>query len=68
MTNEEIQTAIINFDPNKTTDDADPISVLCQIMYCSDRWEPEARIIGNIRAIDISNSIYEILTMLRYND
>src|SRR3546814_13544578 len=35
------------------TDDADPAVVLSVVMYYAGSWQPEARLLGNVRAGDI---------------
>ena len=39
--------------PVASTDDAAPGEVLAALWVCAQAWEPNVRIIGNIRAIDI---------------
>lgn len=44
-------------DATQNTDNANPVAVLAAVLACAESWEPEARIIGNIRASDIARSI-----------
>jgi hypothetical protein len=44
------------------TDDAAPAVVLTQLLICAESWVPEARIIGNIRAGDISRAVRAVLS------
>ncbi len=39
------------------TDNAAPGVVLAQLLVCAESWVPDARIIGDIRAADISRAI-----------
>lgn len=39
------------------TDDAHPNIVWAEILRCAQAWEPEARIIGNVRACDIARAM-----------
>lgn len=41
----------------QNTDQADPVTVLATVLHCAESWEPNARIIGNVRAGDIARSI-----------
>lgn len=43
------------------TDNAAPAVVLAQLVVCAESWVPEARIIGDIRAADISRAIRSLL-------
>jgi phage/plasmid primase-like uncharacterized protein len=43
------------------TDNAAPAVVLAQLVLCADHWVPEARIIGDIRAADISRAVRALL-------
>lgn len=48
------------------TDNADARTVLVAVADCASRWVPDARIIGNIRAIDIvkaCNAATELLAV-----
>lgn len=50
------------------TDDADAYTVLTAVADCARRWEPEARIIGNVRAFDILKACNEATSLLaRHN-
>jgi len=42
------------------TDDADPWTVLASVRACAISWQPDARIIGNVRAGDIARAIQAI--------
>lgn len=42
-------------------DDRDPRMVLLAVLGCADSWVPEARVIGNVRAGDISRAIRSTL-------
>jgi len=42
------------------TDDADPWTVLAAVRACALSWQPDARIIGNVRAGDIAWAIQAI--------
>jgi len=42
------------------TDEADPWTVLAAVRACAISWQPEARIIGNVRAGDIARAIQTI--------
>jgi len=42
------------------TDEADPWTVLAAVRACVISWQPEARIIGNVRAGDIARAIQTI--------
>ena len=44
----------------KNTDDADPWTVLAAVRICALSWEPNARIIGNVRAGDIARAIQAV--------
>lgn len=43
------------------TDNAAPGVVLAQLLVCAESWVPEARIIGDIRAGDISRAVRAVL-------
>lgn len=43
------------------TDNAAPAVVLAQLVACAESWVPEARIIGDIRAADISRAVRALL-------
>ncbi len=43
------------------TDNAAPSVVLAQLLVCAESWVPEARIIGDIRADDISRAVRAVL-------
>jgi hypothetical protein len=43
------------------TDSASAIVVLNQLLICAENWVPDARIIGNIRAGDISRAVRAIV-------
>lgn len=43
------------------TDNAAPAVVLAQLVVCAESWVPEARIIGDIRAADISRAVRALL-------
>lgn len=38
------------------TDDAPAVDVLKELMRCAFSWEPGVRLIGNVRAVDISRA------------
>lgn len=42
------------------TDNASPETVLMELLICATSWQGEARIIGNIRAMDIARAITHI--------
>jgi len=46
------------------TDDADAYTVLTAVADCARRWDPEARIIGNIRAFDILKACNRATSLL----
>ena len=46
------------------TDEADPGTVLRVLAYCAMHWEDNARIIGNIRAVDITRAILQLNRVL----
>lgn len=46
-----------------TTDDADFETVLKEVLICCNAWVPDARIIGNIRAVDIARAVQLALMM-----
>ena len=43
-----------------STDNAPAIDVLRAVRACALAWEPDARILGNVRAIDIARAVAEI--------
>lgn len=40
-----------------STDDAPPAQVLAEVRRCAISWEPEVRLVGNVRAGDIVRAI-----------
>ena len=46
------------------TDDAPSLNVLAAVRVCAASWEPDARIIGNVRAGDIVRSLDEVIDAL----
>jgi hypothetical protein len=48
------------------TDNADARIILEALKVCAEGWEPEARILGNVRACDIVHAITEILKPKTY--
>lgn len=40
----------------KDTDEADAITVLAAVRHCADSWDGSARLLGNVRARDISRA------------
>ncbi|MEM8576116.1 MAG: hypothetical protein AAGF48_16020 [Pseudomonadota bacterium] len=51
------------------TDDAPAYDVLVAVALCAAAWEPEVRIIGNVRAGDILRSCNRATTLLaRHGD
>ncbi len=46
------------------TDDADAYTVLVAVADCARRWVPDARIIGNVRAVDILKACNEATSLL----
>lgn len=50
------------------TDDAPVAEVLMAIRTCAFAWEPGARIIGNIRAVDISRACDKALWALQFTE
>lgn len=46
------------------TDGADAYTVLVAVADCARRWEPDARIIGNVRAADIMKACNRATTLL----
>lgn len=48
----------------RNTDDASADLVLAAVKQCAASWHPEARILGNVRAVDIVRAVTEVLTQL----
>jgi hypothetical protein len=44
------------FEGETTVDDAEPVIVLAAMKRCADAWEGDARLVGNVRAKDISRA------------
>lgn len=40
----------------QNTDDAEVIKVLAAVRHCADSWDGSARLLGNVRARDISRA------------
>jgi len=40
----------------QNTDGADVVSVLAAVRHCANSWEGDARLLGNVRAQDISRA------------
>jgi hypothetical protein len=40
----------------QNTDDADAVSVLAAVRHCANSWDGNARLVGNVRARDISRA------------
>lgn len=49
------------------TDDADAYTVLVAVADCARRWEPGARIIGNVRAFDILKACNTATSLIARN-
>lgn len=47
------------------TDGAPAWDVVAEILHCASCWEPEARIIGNVRAADIHRALLELSEQAR---
>jgi hypothetical protein len=43
------------------TDNAPSLNVLAAVRTCASSWDPDARIIGNVRAGDIVRSLDEVV-------
>jgi hypothetical protein len=54
---------IQNFYFKDYKDQSDPIETVLAILYCAESSEDDARIIGNIRSIDIQNAITYLLNL-----
>ncbi len=46
----------------ENTDDASTDVVLAAVLQCAASWEPNVRLLGNVRAGDIVRSLTEVLT------
>lgn len=46
------------------TDNAPSLNVLAAVRVCAAGWEPDVRIIGNVRAGDIVRSLDEVIDAL----
>ena len=49
----------------RNTDDASADLVLAAVRQCAASWQPEARVLGNVRAIDIVRAVSEALTHMQ---
>ena len=52
----------------ENTDDASPEKVMLAVLQCAACWEPEARLVGNVRACDIVRSILYYLEKEKKDD
>lgn len=50
------------------TDNAPPEDVLAMLRFCAASWQPEVRLLGNIRASDIVRACDEAVRVMRSND
>ena len=48
----------------QNTDDAPAIVVLAAVRHCANSWEGSARLLGSIRAVDISRACSEAIAAL----
>ena len=48
----------------QTTDDAPAIAVLAAVRHCASSWEGSARLLGNVRALDIARACSEAIAAL----
>jgi hypothetical protein len=63
--NEEDDIAALLAGPAyRNTDDAAYDLVLAAVRQCAASWQPEARVIGNVRAADIVRAVTEALRRL----
>ena len=49
----------------KDTDNAPSIDVLAAVRHCANSWDPEARLLGNVRACDIARACTEAIAALK---
>ena len=50
--------------PRVSTDDAPPIEILRVLRLCALHWDPEARLVGNVRARDVARACDAAITVM----
>lgn len=48
----------------QNTDDAEVIAILAAVRHCANSWDGSARLVGNVRARDISRACTAAITAL----